>query len=371
MYRMTAFVDSCVQTLAGSATAAERRGRGRARARKFLRVLSGRKNILVTTHVHPDPDALGAAVALTYLLQRCLDDPQGRPSITLAAKGRISGGINEAFLKVANGKLKAWDQIDPSSYDAIVMVDTQPQFASSPLPAGLLPTVVIDHHRGRGRKAKLPFWDVRPDVGATCSIIFSYFMDLEQSIPGDLAAAMLYAIETDLAGAAGTPGDLDNVALSSLTLSADPRRLYQMRFTPLPQSYFRAYAQALNNAEFQGNVLMSHLDTIDSMEQPAIMADLLLRFDQAEWALVTARSETGVVLSLRTRARDRSAADVMRKLISRLGDGGGHRTKAGGFIPMAPGCTIDPQKMRSKLFRRLLDAVGVRSGRPVRLVSQD
>ncbi|QOV90531.1 DHH family phosphoesterase [Humisphaera borealis] len=358
-----------MQTLAGSASAAERRSRARPRAGKFLRVLATRRNILVTTHIHPDPDALGSAVALAYLLSKCLGMTQDRPSITLAAKGRIGGGINDAFLRVANGKLKNWEEIDPASFDAIVMVDTQPQFSSSPLPPGLLPTVVIDHHRGRGRKSKLPLWDVRPEVGATCSIIFSYFMDLEQSIPADLAAAMLYAIETDLAGAAGTPGDLDNIALSSLTLSADPRKLYQMRFTPLPQAYFRAYAQALGNAEFQGNALMSHLDNIESMEQPAIMADMLLRFDQAEWALVTAETDNGVVLSLRTRAKERSAADVMHKIIARLGEGGGHRTKAGGFIRFAPEVPHNPKKLRAKLWRRLLSAVGVRSGKPIRLVA--
>lgn len=366
---MTAFVDSCVQTLAGSASAAERHSRGRPRARRFLRTLAAKRNILVTTHIHPDPDALGSAIALAYLLGKCLGTGNDRPAVTLAAKGRIGGGINDAFLRVANGKLKTWEEIDPASFDAIVMVDTQPQFSSSPLPPGVLPTVVIDHHRGRGRKAKLPLWDVRPEVGATCSIIFSYFMDLEQAIPADLAAAMLYAIETDLAGAAGTPGELDNIALSSLTLTADSRRLYQMRFTPLPQSYFRAYAQALENAEFQGNVLMSHLDTIESMEQPAIMADMLLRFDQAEWALVTAQTDDGVVLSLRTRARDRSAADVMHKLIARIGEGGGHRTKAGGFIRFGEKADQDPRSLRAKLWRRLLSAVGVRAGKAARLVA--
>ena len=43
-------------------------------------------------------------------------------------------------------------------------------------------------------------------------------MELEVAIKPDLAATLLYAIESDLAGAAGTPGELDNIALSSLTL---------------------------------------------------------------------------------------------------------------------------------------------------------
>ena len=64
----------------------------------------------------------------------------------------------------------------------------------------------------------------------------------------DLAATLLYGIESDLAGAAGTPGELDNIALSSLTLLADPRKLYQMRYVDLPQSYYIAYASGLSNA---------------------------------------------------------------------------------------------------------------------------
>ena len=42
--------------------------------------------------------------------------------------------------------------------------------------------------------------------GATSSIIFSYFMELEAPIKPDLGATLLFGIESDLAGAAGTTG---------------------------------------------------------------------------------------------------------------------------------------------------------------------
>src|SRR6185436_11850277 len=143
-----------------------------------------------------------------------------------------------------------------------------------------------------------PFCDIRTDVGATASIIFSYFMELEIPIKPALGATLLYAIESDLAGAAGQPGELDNIALSSLTLLADPRKLYQMRYVDLPQSYYLAYAEALANAVYQEIALMTHLTKVDSLEQPAVMADFLLRFDQVQWALVTAIHETKLILSL-------------------------------------------------------------------------
>ena len=65
---MTAFVTSCVETVSGSAAAAERRARGRPRARRLLKLLDGKRNILVTTHQHPDPDALASGLAMCNLL---------------------------------------------------------------------------------------------------------------------------------------------------------------------------------------------------------------------------------------------------------------------------------------------------------------
>ena len=59
---MTAFVESCVETVAGSAHAAERRARHRPRAAKLMQLLADKKNILVTTHIHPDPDALASVL---------------------------------------------------------------------------------------------------------------------------------------------------------------------------------------------------------------------------------------------------------------------------------------------------------------------
>ena len=397
---MTPFVDSCVGTVAGSAVEVERRARGRPKARQLLAALAGKQNILITTHRHPDPDALGSAVALRALLEQKLHEPnlpgrgakqareareskeakEGRdgkegkeakdvkPRLTVSIKGNVAGGINEAFVRTSHIKLAPWDEAALPAYDAVVLLDTQPQFAFSPLPPGLKPLAVIDHHRGRGRRPQCPFCDVRTDAGATSSIVFSYFMELEVAIRPDLAATLLYAIESDLAGAAGTPGELDNIALSSLTLLADPRKLYQMRYVDLPQSYYVAYSQALTHAVFLENAMMSHLDTVDSLEQPAVMADFLLRFDKVQWALVTAVADGKLVMSLRTSSNKQSAADVMRRVLRPLGEGGGHRTKAGGFVDVCGRNAADIEKIRTVLWRRYLKALGIKAGKGQKLV---
>src|SRR5947209_5915866 len=257
--RMTSFVESCVETVAGTAVAVERRTRGHARARKLLKVLAGKRNVLITTHEHPDPDALGSALGLCTLLSQKLPDAK----LTVSLKGRFGGGINEVFYRETNLKVLPWNDAKLPEYDAIILLDTQPVFAYSPLPAGLTPTAVVDHHRAsRGRKPKCAYCDIRPDVGSATTIVFSYFMELDVEISPALAAVMLYAIESDLAGAAGQPNDLDNIALSGLTLKADMQKLYRMRYVPLPQSYYAAYAAGLNNAVYYDDVIGSYLGPI-------------------------------------------------------------------------------------------------------------
>jgi nanoRNase/pAp phosphatase (c-di-AMP/oligoRNAs hydrolase) len=362
---MTAFVESCVETAADSAVAAERQSRGRPRARRLLHVLENKKNILVTTHLHPDPDALGSSMAMVILLRQMLPDAK----VNMSIKGVIGGGINAEFARLSELDLTPWDDEKLTDYDAVLLLDTQPASAYGPLPKTIEPTAVIDHHRGkRRRKPQCLFADIRTDVGATSSIIFSYFMELEAQISPKLAATLLFAIESDLAGAAGTPGELDNIALSSLTLMADTHQLYQMRYVDLPQSYYVAYASALANAVYYDSALISHIDEIDSLEKPAVMADFLLRFGPIQWAMVTAVHEDKLIVSVRTSGKTMSAVDMIKRLVRNLGDGGGHRTKAGGFIPLTNGTPTELARMRDKLRVRLLRALKIRATRGQRLV---
>ena len=369
---VTQFVDRCIETAQEGALEAVRQSRGRPHAAKLLKALAGKRHILVTCHRHPDPDALASASALTHLLRQVM----GEAKVEMAVKGSLGGGINSAFTRHAKLELVEWDEgklLDrerPDAYDAVVLCDVQPAFPYSPLPVGLdrldvaFPTAIIDHHRARGRKPTAPFVDIRTDVGATASIVFSYFMELDVPVPPEIAAGLLYAVESDLAGAAGEPSDLDNVALANLTLLADTKRLYKMRHVALPQHYFVSFANALLNAVQYENVIVSHLDRIEFLEKPAIMADFLLRLEGADWAVVTALVGNGpegrptkLLVSARTNLPSLSAGEAMRRAVDTFGEGGGHRTKAGGFVRLENGSPTEIERVRLELRKRFLKAV--------------
>ena len=361
---MTSFVDSCVQTVAGSAGAVQKLTRRAPRAAKLLKALSTKKKILVTTHMHPDPDALGSSFALFTLLTIKLKDA----TIHLSVKGEITGGLNAAFTRYSNMPLTPWDDDSLSSYDGVVLLDSQPAFAYSPLPLNFAPTAVIDHHPDLGQTLHCEFCDVRTDVGATSSIIFNYFMELETPINPDLSATLLYAIETDLAGAARQPAKLDAVALSSLTLTADMRRLYEMRYVDLPRAYYVAFAQALMSATCYDNLVIAHLDEIDSLEKPAVLADFLLRYDAANWCFVTAVHDDRLVMSLRTTDHKQSAGRRMAGIVKQLGYGGGHNSKAGGYVQLKNTTPAEIDRVRKILSSRLLKTLKIPTSHAVPLV---
>ncbi|MBC7784923.1 MAG: DHH family phosphoesterase [Burkholderiales bacterium] len=360
---MTAFVDSCLDTLSTSANQVQRSARPR--AKKLLKVLAGKTNILVTTHAHPDPDAVASCLGIQQLLAAVM--PGARTTIRL--KGQHDAPRIKGFTRVAHLEFEPWDDASLDTFDAIILLDTQPSFSVSPLPDRVTPTVVIDHHRGRGRRSKVAFSDIRPDVGATASIVFSYFMELQVSIDATLAAALLHAIESDLAGAAGQQSQLDTVAISGLLLVSDIRKLWQMRYVDLPASYYSAFARAINSAYRYDSAMIAHAGTVQQVEEAAMLADALLRSEGIGCVLVTAIHGERLILSLRSRIPRASGGEIMRRLVNKIGDGGGHRTKAGGQITLESASTASVERVSKILKRRLLRTLHIRSTRGVRFAA--
>lgn len=357
---MTTFVDSCIDTMNSTAKQVQRRVRPH--AHKMLRALAGKSNILITTHIHPDPDAAGSCLGI----KRILDASLPGTKVTIRFKGQADAPRLAGFAKTAHIPFEKWNDDDLGGFDAIVLLDTQTGFSVSPLPADVLPTVLIDHHRGRGRRPKLPFSDVRVDVGATASIVFSYFMELQLTIDPTLAAALLYAIECDVAGAAGQQSQLDTVAISGLTLVADVRKLWQMRYIEVPAGYYTAFARSVEHAIRYDNVLITHCGKIEQVEEAALLADGLLRCEGVDVVLATAEHDGRLILSLRNELPRTSAGELMRRIVNKIGDGGGHRTKAGGQIKLEGNPTpID--KLQATLKRRLLRCLSITNTRGVRL----
>ncbi len=327
-------------------------------------VLRGKASMLIGLQDNPDPDALGAAAAL-----RRLANLVAGCQCSLTCGGTVGRGENRALVKYLDLNLRPMSEVDPARFEVIALVDTQPGTGNNSLPEGVQPHVVIDHHPMRRRTRTVPFTDIRRRYGSTCTILYEYLAaaGIEPQTP--LATAMLYGLRSDTQdlGREATRADMD--AYQALYPLANKRMLGTIQRGQVPSAYFRALAAALGAARICGTCIYCPLGDLENPDMPGELADLLLRHDEAVWSLVWGRHEGRLLLSVRTEAPDGQADKVVHAIVSRHGTGGGHRTMAGGQVPLRKTTATYRDKLDTLIRKRFVKATGNDLAASRRLVS--
>jgi nanoRNase/pAp phosphatase (c-di-AMP/oligoRNAs hydrolase) len=75
--------------------------------------------------------------------------------------------------------------------------------------------------------------------------------------------------------------------------------------------------------------------------------------------LVSAVYNGRITVSLRTNGTKQSAGELMRKLLRGYGEGGGHKAKAGGYVPLKTGTQTEIDRIRRTVRRRLARQLGL------------
>jgi nanoRNase/pAp phosphatase (c-di-AMP/oligoRNAs hydrolase) len=281
----------------------------------------------------------------------------------------IGRGENRAVAGYLGLNFRPIEEVDLEKYDAVALVDTQPQTGNNSLPDARRPDIVLDHHPLRSETRGVPFSDVRKRYGAVSTILVEYMAELGITPDPPLATALLYAIRSDTQdlGAEAVQADID--AAEALYPLANTRMLSAIQRGRVPRSYYDSLARALENARVYGNCIVADLGDVDNPDMMGEMADLFLRYEGIEWVLCHGAHDGKLLLSMRTSQARVRAGDVMKKIVSRIGTGGGHATAAGGQVALKKGTRAE-RDGRHKTFRdRFLREVGVAEGRGRRLLS--
>jgi nanoRNase/pAp phosphatase (c-di-AMP/oligoRNAs hydrolase) len=170
---------------------------GTARTEVLRDLLRTRQRLLVLTHNNPDPDSLGGAVGLMEFARLACGI-----ETKLAITGKILRAENQAMVRELAIDMDRLDTIKLSDFDCVALVDTQPGFGHTFVPAGTAVDIVIDHHVCDDSKldpSQTAFLDVRPDIGATSTIVGSYQMHAGVEPSPQAATALHYGIRTDTA----------------------------------------------------------------------------------------------------------------------------------------------------------------------------
>jgi len=326
-----------------------RRPSTKRRLADLRRLAKGRRRVLILLQDNPDPDAIASAAALKLLLR----EVAGCETV-IAHDGVVGRAENRSMLRYLGTPMRPARETPVDKFDLVAMVDTQPGFGNNPGDRAAV-DVVIDHHERCGRMPDVGLCDVRPNYGATSTILAEYLREAGIEPPVPIATALAYGIQSDTQDFGRETSEADIRAFTELYPLANKRLLSRIENEQQPREYFTAVSRALRDARTYGNAVLCWLGRMINPDMTGEIADLLLRLDEAEWAVCQGLYKGTLYVSLRTDLRDANADRVMRTILGDLGVGGGHEMIAGGQVPVERDSHKAADELRKQIERNFLD----------------
>jgi len=283
---------------------------------------------LILTHNDPDPDAIASAVALQWLLKEGI-----QLQSHIVYKGIVGRAENKALVRYLGYPLRLLTETEVSESLPVALVDTQPGAGNNALPPSADVAIVFDHHPLREETSAAIFADVRPDVGATSTILTEYCRAADVEVPPSIATALFYGIKTDTMGLGRGASQLDVAAYFYLQSRVDVQALVDIERAQVPREYFQGLVAGLQSAYVYQDVLITYIGEMQRPDLPAEMADLLLRLRGIEWVLCMGVYEDQLMVSMRTN-HQRGAGHTIQSIVGDLGSAGGHGSMSAGQIAL-------------------------------------
>lgn len=286
---------------------------------------------LILTHDNPDPDALAAGTGLAYLLE----EKWGLATHKVFS-GSVARAENVAMMHRLTPGWQAINCLDEApAYSNLILVDSQPGAGNNLLSNGTAPTAVFDHHEPfRPLSERAAYLDLRPEMGATATMVYQYLEAADLPVPRELATALYYGIKTDTRGLSRGKTAEDEVAYLSLLVDVDRDLLFQVEHATRPAIFFKGLMEGLAAARVHKSAVVSVLGEMHRSDFAAELADQLITLEGTRGAVCLGTHQGVLHLSVRTVRLGADAGFLVQGLIAGLGSGGGHGTIAGGQVAL-------------------------------------
>lgn len=323
---------------------------------QWFKGISG-KDLAIVVHDNPDPDAIASALAL----QKIADSFDVRSSILY--HGEIGHQENKAFVNLLGIDLNRMEEHDISEFDDIAMVDCAVPGANNMLSSGMHLGIVLDHHPLGEAEIDADFVDIRPNVGASATILTKYLQELNIEIESELATALLYGIRTDTLDFRRNTDSADLSAAAFLYPLADHEILDQLERPSMSIETLDILGEAISNRQVIGSYLLTNVGVVRDRDTLPQAADYLLNLEGVSTSIVFGVSEERIFLSGRSNDIRVNLGDVLKKA---FGDeaAGGHSNAAGAQIPLGVFSDIKDRQTLLRLVneavvKKFLNAIGV------------
>ncbi|MBU2559774.1 NAD-binding protein [archaeon] len=320
------------------------------RLKKLMKIISqADKGIAIVTQNNPDPDAIASAVAL-----KRITEANGKTADIIYGE-EIGHEENRALVNLMGIQLIHISKVaDIRDYSKIALIEASIPGQNNPLSSDITPDIIIDHHPVDREKVKGKYIDVRPEVGATSTILTQYLMHMGFDLTEELSTLLLYGIKTDTQDftRGATLADLNAVAVLYPRANHDLLAKIQ---TPLMSSEtLDTLGAAIKNRQIIGSHMISNAGFIRDRDTLPQAADYILRLEGISTVLVYGIAKDVVHMSARNRDIRINLGEAMQKAFGDIGQAGGHSTAAAGKIPLG---LFGGVKDKSSLLRLVEDAV--------------
>lgn len=275
--------------------------------------------------VHPDPDSLASAQALAMLFHK------NRASADIALHEPVKRIENRTMVRLLHIPTLPFKDHLIASYDLKCLVDAQPsQFPSVDLPAW---DIVIDHHP-LVQGFSYAFSDIRPEMGATSSMLVEYLQDAKVRITERLATALCYAIITDTDRFQRSVTKLDAQAFSQVFPLANYQLLTLIDSKEIPRRHLSFFQTALQRLDVKNGRTILHIGAADSADIAVVLADFLIRVSGIRTVAVSCFAADKLIIIFRSQSPRHNAGRAAEIHFADLGSAGGHRSAARAEIPL-------------------------------------
>lgn len=316
------------------------------RLANLLDAVSGIEQLTIVLHNNPDPDAISAGAALQFLLEK-----KAGLKADIVYQGVIGRAENKALVKYLNVPLRQLPDDNPKLPKNLALVDTHTQAKNNPIPDTFTPLVVIDHHNNYVDGTAV-FSDIRPNVGATATIMVQYLQAADMNPPRRLATALLYGIKTDTMALSRNTTTADVNAYCYLSGLADIDVFLTFEQAQVPAGYFQGLAAAMAGARlFENGLIFTYLSELPYPDLVAEIAELMLRFEGSKVVICLGVYEESLHFSIRTLDDQIDVNCLAQTVAGEGGSAGGREKIAGGQILLD---NNDPEKLAEEIKQRIL-----------------
>ncbi len=319
--------------------------------RRFNDQFSGNDQVLIV--INADPDSIASAMAVSRLLWRRVKNT------TITHVNTINRPDNLTMLRLLGVSLIPFTDVDRSKYSKVVIVDSQPDH--SEFMTQLNTDVIIDHHPETGAKA--PFLDIRPNYGATATILTEYLRAARIKPSVKLATGLFYAIKTDTNTFKGRTVIEDVRAFQYLFRYVNIHLARKIEQTDLRLDFLKYFRVALQTMRLRKDRVFVHLGPVINPDVCVIIADFFMRIVSVNWSIVSGTCDNKLIVIFRNDGIRKNAGNVAKESFGQFGSAGGHKNMARAEIGLSDLTAQVDCRDEKKLLLWLINRVEKRAGK--------